>query len=197
MRRTSTACLVIATLASCQPEYGISDAYPVFGALNPAPVEQPIKTDRIVQVIEPINDELWVIDNSNSMLAEQEGLTENFSSFIGYFLNSNVDYHIGVVSTDMNDPAHSGKLQSDRSGALYISNTTPSALTAFEDMALMGTDGYGQEKGRAAAYTALELLKDGFNSGFYREEGTLSIIAVSDEDDQSLNHPITLTNFID
>ena len=50
-------------------------------------------------------DVLWVIDNSGSMEQEQQALILSFESFIQYFIDSDLDWHIGVTSTDMSpDP---------------------------------------------------------------------------------------------
>ena len=43
---------------------------------------------------------------------------------------------------------------------------------------------------------ALELLRDGYNSGFYREDAFLAIVAISDEDDYSGNSPVSRNEFI-
>ena len=45
-------------------------------------------------------DILWVIDNSESMLEEQRRISNGFASFFRTLLESQVDYHIGVVTTD-------------------------------------------------------------------------------------------------
>lgn len=45
-------------------------------------------------------DILWVVDNSESMLAEQEKVSTRFADFFSQLLISEVDYQIGVVTTD-------------------------------------------------------------------------------------------------
>jgi hypothetical protein len=45
------------------------------------------------------------------MQEEQTALTGSFDSFVNYFVGSGLDYHIGVVSTDQDDPNHKGKLR--------------------------------------------------------------------------------------
>lgn len=46
-------------------------------------------------------DILFVVDNSGSMADEQENLVRNFQSFISVIANSQQDYRIAVVSTDV------------------------------------------------------------------------------------------------
>ena len=53
-------------------------------------------TDVSTQVTTPEVDVLFVIDNSCSMNNEQSELTANFPSFMAYFLDSGLDYHIGA-----------------------------------------------------------------------------------------------------
>ena len=139
---------------------------------------------------------MWVIDNSTSMSEEQAALAANFDRFIGYFIDSGLDWHVGVVSTDMGNNNHKGKLRA-AAGVRYIDQDTPDPLVVFKSMATISpTMTSGMESGRAAAYTALETRRNGYNSGFYREGASLSIIAISDEDDYSGNSPVTRVEFI-
>src|SRR5262245_6111111 len=95
---------------------------------NHPDVANPTQTDVIVQVTTPMVDVLWTIDNSCSMADEQNGLTENFPKFMDYFLGSGLDYHIGVTSTDLDDPSHKGKLQDGGTPYKYIDEETPTAI---------------------------------------------------------------------
>jgi len=128
-------------------------------------------------------DVLWVVDNSGSMYEEQEALAGNFSGFIGWAQALGVDYHIGVTSTDMEDPDHSGKLQ----GTIrVIDPSTPNPTEVFGDNVRLGTDGSPYEMGLAASHAALSPpLVNGYNAGFLRDDAKLTIIYVSDEEDQS------------
>jgi hypothetical protein len=128
-------------------------------------------------------DILWVVDNSASMVEEQNNLANNFQSFIGYIDQSLIDYHIGVVAMDMFDPAHAGKLVGT---TRVITRTTPNAGTVFAANIRVGTAGGGFEQGILAAHDALsEPLVSGHNAGFLREGASLAVIFVSDEDDSS------------
>ncbi len=55
-------------------------------------------------------DVLLVVDNSCSMIEEQNKLATNFESFIQYFSDAEVDWQIGVVTTDMYQEQFSGRL---------------------------------------------------------------------------------------
>jgi len=189
---------VLAMFTGCAVEYDpIGDAPPA-RAPNPPEPENPEQLDRIVQVQQPKVDILFIVDNSCSMAEEQSALANNFGPFMEFFTGSGLDYHIGVVSTDMSDAAnHQGKLQV-AGGVSYIDDTMPfqQANTIFRQMAIMGTNGDFEEKGRAAAYTMVELKPDiPRNTGFYREEASLQFVFISDEEDQSGANPITRAEF--
>ena len=60
-------------------------------------------TDEFKQNASASIDVLWVVDNSDSMDEEQNALGFNFIEFINELTASQVDYHIGVISTDTDD----------------------------------------------------------------------------------------------
>jgi len=55
-------------------------------------------------------DVLLVVDNSCSMWEEQDKLATNFDSFIQFFQGVDVDYQIGVITTDTLDEKYQGRL---------------------------------------------------------------------------------------
>lgn len=157
------------------------------GNRNPQQLDTPEKTDRIVQVIKPQVDVLWVVDNSCSMDEEQVKLGKNFDAFIEFFVDSGLDWHIGLVSTDTEDKTQKGKLI-EKGGYRYLTDATPNPVLLFSDMARLGTSGSFSEKGLLAAQYALAAPTDAIrraNEGFYRDDAALHIILISDEDDQS------------
>lgn len=187
--------LALALLFSGCIEYNVADPnYQPPAVFNPPTVDSPWKTDEIVQVTVPEVDVLFIIDNSGSMGGEQTALGENFSQFMTHFLGSGLDYHIGVVSTDMINIDQSGKLIRVEN-IWWIDDQTPNAEWTFQQMSSLGTGGSGDERGLDAAYTALEVLgrEDRYNEGFERDDATLHLIAVSDEEDHS---DITPNEFI-
>jgi len=64
-------------------------------------------------------------------------------------------------------------------------------------MAHMGAHGSAHEKGVGAAYTALETLRFDYNEGFLREDASLHIIVISDEDDHTDDRIISQEEFTD
>lgn len=186
---------MLAFLLACQ-DYNIHGDPDVYGTPNPPDLSIPVQTDRITQVPVPSVDVLWVVDNSCSMSEEQTALTNSFGKFMKYFLDSGLDYHVGVTSTDMDTPGFKGALR-EVNGVKWLEPGTADPIKTFKSMARMGIDGSADEKGRAAVYTALELKKDGVNAGFLRDDAYLSVIIISDENDYSGRDPISLEDFID
>jgi hypothetical protein len=172
-------------LVACS-DYEIHDQNDAGGKYNPPDLGAQTKTDRIVQVTIPSVDVLWIIDNSCSMDDNQSALTANFSRFMDYFTDSGLDYHVGVVSTDMYSPQQSGRLERD-AGTTFIDSSFSAAEAnqSFARRAELGTYGSGYEKGLDAAWSSVVTHGNTFNQGFYRDDSAFAMIVISDEEDQS------------
>ncbi|HCP46221.1 MAG TPA: hypothetical protein DIU15_09275 [Deltaproteobacteria bacterium] len=143
------------------------------------------QTDVFVQEIRKNVDILLVVDNSCSMIDEQLKLAANFDNFIEQFLSADVDYQIGVTTTDTTDSGANGALVGE---TRLITSSMPvdEARQTFSDNVKVCATGSGFERGLRAAERALsEDMLDGENAGFLREGAALSIVFVSDEDDLS------------
>lgn len=126
-------------------------------------------------------DVLWVVDNSQSMFDEQTEVADKFPQFISGIEKTGLDFHIGVINTDMASGDGRGQLIGEPS---FLTPDTPDYAALFAERVKVGIDGSDREKGIDAAYTALtEPLRSGANAGFLRAGATLSIIYVSDEND--------------
>ena len=158
-------------LNSCM-EYTIDDPYePVLGVPNPPELGVERKTDTIVQTKKQKVDVLWIIDNSCSMSEEQSSLVSNFQYFINYFVDSDLDWHIGVTSTDLDSniaPGTNGVLN-EINQVKFIDENTPNPVDIFSQMATMGIRGSGVEQGLGATFAAIsEHGNSDYNRGFYR-----------------------------
>jgi hypothetical protein len=163
--------LVLTLLIACTPDNEIS---------------RRSTTDVFLQ--EPLSevDILWVIDDSNSMAEEQLLVADGFEAFISSLAETNIDFHVGVVSTDMDlSNASRGVLLGNPT---VLTSETPNYVKKFADRVQVGVGGSDKEKGLSASVAALsEPLVSGANEGFLRPDAHLSIIYVSDEDDCSDN----------
>lgn len=150
--------------------------------ITPTLTCKPIESDKYTlppKEKKPI-DVLFVIDDSASMKDDQDAVAANFKSFISSFSANQIDFHIGVVTTDM--------VKQDRAGRLvkpFLVPTTLKIAEAFDAMVKVGVSGSPDEKGLLAARAALSepLLSSTANKGFLRPAADLGIVFVADEDD--------------
>jgi len=142
-------------------------------------------------------DVLLVVDNSCSMQPYQNKLATNFNEFLTYFVEGDVDYHIGVVTTSVIEPYPNGTACSaskiedippggELNGGTYITPETDGGEELFSDLVKVGVCGNYYEMGLESAYLAVtEPIVNDANAGFLREDAYLSMIFVSDEQDAS------------
>ncbi len=168
------------------------------------------QTDEFVQQSQAKVDVLFVVDNSGSMMDEQQSLGSNFSAFLSHAAAAGVDYHIAVTTTGLErssggwavcpggaEGGENGRFfPVDGSSPRVITPTTPAAESVFARNTNVGVC-HWNEQGLEAMYRALSnplvfesddprtpQPLDG-NAGFLREDAKLAIIAVTDEEDFS------------
>lgn len=127
-------------------------------------------------------DILWVIDDSGSMANQRKTLNTNFSRFFQELVTLNVDFQMGVTSTNQAD---GGKL---RGTTKIIKNLTVDAAKIFEQNTTFPASRARWEMGLRMAQLAVSganVAPGGPNDGFLRPSAALAIIVVSDEDDSS------------
>jgi hypothetical protein len=136
-------------------------------------------------------DVLFVVDSSLSMAAEQSRLRLAAPFFVPYaFEEAGVqhDTHIGVITTDMDDPSHGGRMVSvDGVRFANAEMTTEQAIDWLSVAVEVGTAGSANERARDAIEAALFTHGEGENAGFFREDSHLVVFLVSDEDDASID----------
>jgi hypothetical protein len=134
---------------------------------------------------EPTNevDILWVIDNSQSMADEQAKIAGRFNQFLTSVNDADIDWHIGVISTDLDTLEQAALLRGEPA---VLTVDTPQYRELFRSRVQMGIDGSDMEKGIDSAYQALtEPLISSANAGFRRDGAALMINYFSDENDCS------------
>lgn len=129
-------------------------------------------------------DLLFVIDNSGSMAEEQALFASATSSLLGRIDPVALDLHLGVITTDMDNPVESGRLRPV--GADPFANPGDDFQAFFDAAIVQGTAGSGTERGLAATQAALSLpLVAGDNAGFSRPSSDLYVFFLTDEEDYS------------
>jgi len=120
-------------------------------------------------------DILWVVDDSATMIEEQDLLTGSTESFISFVSNSGINFHLGVVSTDMD--VDGGQLRGE-----VLGSDSVDIVETFNDAVLGQYTGSRDERGLDAALLAAD--PDG-NPDFARKGADLELIFFADEDDHS------------
>jgi len=164
-------------------------------------------SDTFQQPSDIMVDVLFVVDNSGSMGPFQTAMAAGFDSFIQLALNLEINFHIGVIATEINQAeADQGTPPRDIIPGVLIqapgrpkvlTPSTPNLEDAFIDNLLVGdccSD--EQEAGLKAAQMALgEPLISDANAGFMREGARLYVICISNEQDQSPGSPSFFADF--
>lgn len=193
-------------LLSCDPvgqDNGRGPAVPLVEPPRLSPVELlPPKVDRSiaqrVEIRDPgridatqvdlhkqsdgVVDILWVVDDSGSMKNQRTQLVSHFDRFLSELLKLNVNFQIGVVSTNYSD---GGRL---RGSTKIIKNSTPDPRAVFQTNTAFPDSRARWEQGLKMAELALSpanLAPGAPNAGLLRPGAALAMIAVSDEDDSS------------
>jgi hypothetical protein len=150
-------------------------------------------------------DILFVVDNSGTMADNQQNLADNFPKFaqnIAATLGEDVDYHVGVVTSDdyLGNEAACQQL-----GALVTQTAGPGAggsacgpfkqgrflskedalVQGFQCAARVGSGGASSEDVIGAATAALSPgmnAPGACNAGFLREDSLLVLVFITDED---------------
>ncbi|MEO1335517.1 MAG: vWA domain-containing protein, partial [Myxococcota bacterium] len=120
-------------------------------------------------------DFVWVVDNSSSMLEEQEALSATADQFFAALSRSRIDFRIGVVTTD-GESLRGGSFTKD--------------VDEFRDRVRVGVNGNGREAGLEFAVRAVERARAAENAdGRLREDAVTVVVFFSDEDSTNLLSP--------
>jgi len=128
---------------------------------------------------------IFAVDQSGSMIDDQQRLASNFSSFISTLQGANADWRV-AVSTG------AGATNGACFNGGWLTPSTPNAASLFTTRVQEGSDSSpNTEKLMALVDSALSQMDPGeCNHGFTAGNGPLHIIMVSDERDQSPNQNV-------
>ncbi len=162
-------------------------------------------------------DIVFVVDNSGSMMEEQNNLASNFPMFATLLANYTVnngqplDFRVALTTTgrDVHYTIDSGGLQlpfseTGQNGEFYnncnvnkrwLDRNDPTQALACR--ANVGVNGPGFEMPLLMSKWALQERAADTNTGFLRDDALLAVVYLTDEDDQSTtqdNFTITVTS---
>lgn len=141
-------------------------------------------------------DILFVVDNSTSMVRDQQVIGAQFRNFISNI--SEADFRIGFINTDVSTPGYEnvqgffGNLRRvGSSGRVYIDSNSPNPSQLFNDAITLqakapcpGFTGECHEEPMRAVTMALQKRYTA-NAGFFRDDATFVSIIITDEDEYS------------
>jgi hypothetical protein len=148
-------------------------------------------------------DVLFVVDNSGSMSQEQVGIGNKINGFLDKI--KLLSWQIALTTTDsrtdtigpdgISRPWGDGQLRpfDSDTGSEYVLRSTQSNLADAQSKLAnainVGTSGDGLERGINASYRAVERIgSSSANRDFFRQNASLAIIVISDEDECSSFH---------
>ena len=144
----------------------------------------------------PPIDILFVVDTSGSMDEERRNLAQRIDGFLNQL--NNLDWQVAATTTDMQNSYsdHSqGRLTDFGENIRILDSSVASAQELFGNKIQGFSRGSGNEKGIEAAQKAIERYVNGElpNEMFFRNEGHLAIVVLSDEDENSNGRNIRYT----
>ncbi len=148
-------------------------------------------------------DILFVVDSSGSMAEEQASLGENFGSLMGELERLGIDFRVAVTSTDACQSSLPSDLSQRRcpmggpssflqggfigaNGKKILTPTTPNVEALFDQYTNIGVNGSAFEHGLTSAFLGLQKSLNGQNPSFIRQNAFLSVIVISDEEDDGI-----------
>ena len=135
-----------------------------------------VRVDCQVETAEALRvDFLWVVDNSASMLEEQEALSATADQFFAALSRSRIDFRLGVVTTD-GEALRGGGFTRD--------------VDEFRQRVQVGVNGNGREEGLEFAVRAVQRARTATGAeARLRSDAVSVVVFFSDEDSTNLDTP--------
>jgi hypothetical protein len=198
-----------------------TDPTPLLVGLEGTGALRPMNSDTFVQPPLTEVDFLMVVDNSGSLMEEQDALAQNFDRFIQAAVARGINYRLAVTTTGLTPYRGGwadcpGGVDGGEAGRFYpVTGSTPRILTpqtpdvreVFKNNVKVGVCHWweeGLEASRLALSTPLidhadapnfPEVNDG-NDGFLRPNAKLHVLYVSDEEDAGTVPPSTYVAFL-
>jgi hypothetical protein len=195
---SSTALALFASLVACTEYTPTVDNFGG-GHHQPNDLEPPDVLDEFIQRAAVSSDILFVVDDSCSMGDNQQTLINNFAYFSQFIVDSGIDYHIAVVRGDLSQNTP-GAFVAPAGAPPFITpdNVADPEASFVGRIGALGSAGTGTcESAYDGAYAALSPpMVNGPNDGFLREDAVLTVIHISDEEEQSCNPGLDPSEYV-
>jgi hypothetical protein len=128
-------------------------------------------------------DIVMIIDNSTSMKAQQDRLSQQMPSLVTALQNLKMDYHVVVITTSMGLSGDGGRFVGSPK---ILTSQTPNLADALTQRVVQGETGSDMERGLDSLEAALSMsYLSSEGAGFLRDDALLAVIELSDENDKS------------
>lgn len=163
--------------------------YPIIVPIKGIGSLNPLVTDQFTQSNNPKVDVLFIVGNVQAGADLQPGLLDNLGAFIAQTQVRNVDFQIGVTSTDVSFGA--GQLNGP-----ILTPQTPNIVGAFQQEAVVAMFSDDSEDGLASMDGAFQLAQLGVqpNASLFRPDAKLVVIIITDDDDASPKSVVSYFN---
>lgn len=142
-------------------------------------------------------DILMVVDTSGSMQKHQAELANQMQNFVHSLNQTKLDYNIATITMDMRPSAQGGTGGQFIGMPKVLNTTTPNLVSVLKNRLLLGEEGSTREAGLESILMALSpSYLNGEGKGFLRDEALLSIIVLSNEDDESIESTEHVIDFL-
>jgi hypothetical protein len=160
--------------------------YPIIVPMQGAGTNTPQVTDQFQQMANDQVDVLFIMGNTDAMADLQPGLVANLHTFIEQTSLRQIDFHIGVTSTNILPVA--GLLVGP-----VITRSTSNVIMQFETEADIQAVGDDDEESLEAMAGAFRLAQNGVqpNASLFRSTARLVVVIITDDDDTSPLTPVS------
>jgi hypothetical protein len=170
--------------------YGCSPAAPKLSPEQKFSEAEKIQVNGTTYIQQPKVDILFVVDRSGSMNSYQTNLSQNIDLFLNQLSYLDVDYQIGVLTSDGTLPIYVNYHAKLQGKVKIVTPSTPDALAQIKNNIMVGSLGDSREVFFSPIVKALSphyLAVGGVNQGFIREKAHLAIVFLTDAEEQSQN----------
>ncbi|MBX3020935.1 MAG: thrombospondin type-1 domain-containing protein [Bdellovibrionales bacterium] len=155
----------------------------------------PVNQTATVTPAQNLLDVILVVDDSASMKEDQNKLASRLIQFVNDLDALNIDYQICLTTTDVN--YYKGSPVRWTSGQFVLNKNTANKDTVFKNTVdALGAEYSSDEQPIKSTYL---MIKDfgpnsgASNAGCFRDKSTLTVIAISDEDERSVGGNASLS----
>ncbi len=158
---------------------------------EPQPLPEPIPEKKTItkqftqKASSALADIVVVVDDSPSMASEQKKLGEKIGSFINSL--NNINWRIAITTTDVSDKKTGLKgnfVNWEGTHSRVLTKDTPNYQQVFLETVKRKASASSREEPLKATIMSIEKANT-INSGFFRNNASLSVIYISDEDERS------------